>query len=135
MNSFRLLRIVKSITTVWIVIHCIDSQIYAYDDFVLITFLFNCCQTLGIEHAFTSFIWLCGPITGLVVRSPFTFYSMCTYENVCICIYVTCASSQCMWNWLIRACVRQCLCVVCDSGLKGIKRIWSVVDYTDWTFT
>ncbi|MCO5582250.1 hypothetical protein L7F22_036142 [Adiantum nelumboides] len=25
-------------------------------------------QTLGIEHAFTSFIWLCGPITGLVVQ-------------------------------------------------------------------
>ncbi|XP_038890749.1 sucrose transport protein SUC3 isoform X2 [Benincasa hispida] len=24
-------------------------------------------QTLGIEHAFSSFIWLCGPITGLVV--------------------------------------------------------------------
>ncbi|KAL9272512.1 Sucrose transport protein SUC3-like protein [Drosera capensis] len=27
-------------------------------------------QTLGIEHAFSSFIWLCGPITGLVVQ-PF----------------------------------------------------------------
>lgn len=25
-------------------------------------------QTLGIEHAFSSFIWLCGPITGLVVQ-------------------------------------------------------------------
>lgn len=25
-------------------------------------------QMLGIEHAFTSFIWLCGPITGLVVQ-------------------------------------------------------------------
>ncbi|XP_071928690.1 sucrose transport protein SUC3 isoform X2 [Coffea arabica] len=24
-------------------------------------------QTLGIQHAFSSFIWLCGPITGLVV--------------------------------------------------------------------
>ena len=24
-------------------------------------------QTLGISHAFSSFIWLCGPITGLVV--------------------------------------------------------------------
>lgn len=24
-------------------------------------------QTLGIEHAFSSFIWLCGPITGLIV--------------------------------------------------------------------
>lgn len=24
-------------------------------------------QTLGIGHAFSSFIWLCGPITGLVV--------------------------------------------------------------------
>jgi solute carrier family 45 protein 1/2/4 len=27
-------------------------------------------QTLGISHAFSSFIWLCGPITGLVVQ-PF----------------------------------------------------------------
>lgn len=27
-------------------------------------------QTLGIQHAFSSFIWLCGPITGLVVQ-PF----------------------------------------------------------------
>ncbi|CAN0923706.1 Sucrose transport protein SUC3 [Linum grandiflorum] len=26
------------------------------------------CLTLGIEHAFSSFIWLCGPITGLVVQ-------------------------------------------------------------------
>lgn len=25
-------------------------------------------QTLGIEHEFSSFIWLCGPITGLVVQ-------------------------------------------------------------------
>ncbi|KAF2298807.1 hypothetical protein GH714_028062 [Hevea brasiliensis] len=25
-------------------------------------------STLGIEHAFSSFIWLCGPITGLVVQ-------------------------------------------------------------------
>lgn len=25
-------------------------------------------QTLGIGHAFSSFIWLCGPITGLVVQ-------------------------------------------------------------------
>ncbi|KAF8117004.1 hypothetical protein N665_0012s0020 [Sinapis alba] len=25
-------------------------------------------QTLGISHAFSSFIWLCGPITGLVVQ-------------------------------------------------------------------
>ncbi|WOL05385.1 sucrose transport protein SUT4 isoform X2 [Canna indica] len=25
-------------------------------------------QTLGIEHAFSSFIWLCGPITGFVVQ-------------------------------------------------------------------
>ncbi|XP_071926867.1 sucrose transport protein SUC3-like isoform X2 [Coffea arabica] len=25
-------------------------------------------QTLGIQHAFSSFIWLCGPITGLVVQ-------------------------------------------------------------------
>ncbi|KAJ6793067.1 sucrose transport protein SUT4-like isoform X2 [Iris pallida] len=25
-------------------------------------------QTLGIEHAFSSFIWLCGPITGLIVQ-------------------------------------------------------------------
>ncbi|XAR65172.1 hypothetical protein NMG60_11009192 [Bertholletia excelsa] len=25
-------------------------------------------QTLGIEHAFSSFIWLCGPVTGLVVQ-------------------------------------------------------------------
>lgn len=24
-------------------------------------------QTLGIQHAFSSFIWLCGPITGLVL--------------------------------------------------------------------
>ncbi|XP_021664916.2 sucrose transport protein SUC3 isoform X2 [Hevea brasiliensis] len=25
-------------------------------------------QTLGIKHAFSSFIWLCGPITGLVIQ-------------------------------------------------------------------
>lgn len=25
-------------------------------------------QTLGIQHAFSSFIWLCGPITGLIVQ-------------------------------------------------------------------
>ncbi|KAI0509973.1 hypothetical protein KFK09_010573 [Dendrobium nobile] len=25
-------------------------------------------QTLGIEHAFSSFIWLCGPITGFIVQ-------------------------------------------------------------------
>eukprot|EP00249_Psilotum_nudum_P012541 c23844_g1_i2 orf=1144-2028(-) len=25
-------------------------------------------QTLGIEHSFSSFIWLCGPVTGLVVQ-------------------------------------------------------------------
>ncbi|KAK1437752.1 hypothetical protein QVD17_03550 [Tagetes erecta] len=26
-------------------------------------------QTLGIGHAFSSFIWLCGPITGLVIET------------------------------------------------------------------
>ncbi|KAK9090699.1 hypothetical protein Sjap_023876 [Stephania japonica] len=25
-------------------------------------------QTLGVGHAFSSFIWLCGPITGLVIK-------------------------------------------------------------------
>jgi len=30
-------------------------------------------QTLGIGHAFSSFIWLCGPITGLVVGFLFIF--------------------------------------------------------------
>jgi solute carrier family 45 protein 1/2/4 len=30
-------------------------------------------QTLGIGHAFSSFIWLCGPITGLVVGFNFIF--------------------------------------------------------------
>lgn len=28
-------------------------------------------QTLGIQHAFSSFIWLCGPITGFVVSILF----------------------------------------------------------------
>jgi len=31
-------------------------------------------QTLGIGHAFSSFIWLCGPITGLVVGFLFIFH-------------------------------------------------------------
>jgi solute carrier family 45 protein 1/2/4 len=44
--------------------------------FLCILFLYFCqgnwlgrflLQTLGIGHAFSSFIWLCGPITGLVV--------------------------------------------------------------------
>ncbi|GLT36949.1 hypothetical protein SLA2020_112940 [Shorea laevis] len=32
-------------------------------------------QTLGIEHAFSSFIWLCGPITGLVVQPSVGIWS------------------------------------------------------------
>ena len=39
----------------------------------MITLLFfdSLMQTLGIEHAFSSFIWLCGPITGLVVGDDY----------------------------------------------------------------
>lgn len=36
-------------------------------------------QMLGIEHAFSSFIWLCGPITGLVVQPCIGMWSdQCT---------------------------------------------------------
>ncbi|KAJ0586482.1 putative major facilitator superfamily, MFS transporter superfamily [Helianthus annuus] len=35
---------------------------------ILIPLLIFMLQTLGIGHAFSSFIWLCGPITGLVVQ-------------------------------------------------------------------
>lgn len=42
--------------------------------------VFTCCsflnfvQTLGIDHAMASFIWLCGPITGFVVSHPLLFF-------------------------------------------------------------
>lgn len=42
----------------------------------LLNTLFAFLQTLGIGHAFSSFIWLCGPITGLVVGDSVTFLSL-----------------------------------------------------------
>lgn len=43
--------------------------------------VFGCfMQTLGIEHAFSSFIWLCGPITGLVV-CPLIYFQIYSLIN------------------------------------------------------
>ncbi|CAI0387574.1 unnamed protein product [Linum tenue] len=42
----------------------LTPYIQASEDVVIASEL----RTLGIEHAFSSFIWLCGPITGLVVQ-------------------------------------------------------------------
>ena len=45
---------------------CVYSVIFSFPiNYVLCCFVL--VQTLGIGHAFSSFIWLCGPITGLVV--------------------------------------------------------------------
>lgn len=57
---------------------CLNNvMIYFYytSCFVLVPciadFSFSYLQTLGVDHAFSSFIWLCGPITGLVVGKSF----------------------------------------------------------------
>lgn len=47
-------------------------QLLHEDDLLCFYYL---VQTLGIGHAFSSFIWLCGPITGLVVRGFYSFLS------------------------------------------------------------
>ncbi|KAJ0094751.1 hypothetical protein Patl1_15860 [Pistacia atlantica] len=65
-------------------------------------------QTLGIEHAFSSFIWLCGPITGLVV----------VLDHV-----------QCYWSWLelspaVLAFVSIMTCE-CDGAVQPCVGIWS----------
>ncbi|OEL15414.1 Sucrose transport protein SUT4 [Dichanthelium oligosanthes] len=61
--------VIKAVTTTWIVDYIVFSAPTSNFGYV-----FTCCsflifvQTLGIDHAMASFIWLCGPITGFVVQ-------------------------------------------------------------------
>ncbi|MFS7950400.1 hypothetical protein Hanom_Chr07g00582761 [Helianthus anomalus] len=59
------------------------------------------CFTLGIGHAFSSFIWLCGPITGLVYATASgicnirSFFGVVDVRICCIYNQLTILSSLC----------------------------------------
>ncbi|KAM0003005.1 hypothetical protein Hdeb2414_s0305g00862011 [Helianthus debilis subsp. tardiflorus] len=50
-------------------------------------------QTLGIGHAFSSFIWLCGPITGLVYATASGICNIGSYFDV-VDVQICCIYNQ-----------------------------------------
>lgn len=58
----------KHISLVTLVLSCTVAAGVQFGWALQLSLLTPYIQTLGIEHAFSSFIWLCGPITGLVVQ-------------------------------------------------------------------
>ncbi|KAL9839947.1 Sucrose transport protein SUC3 [Arabidopsis thaliana] len=60
----------KNCSLVTLVLSCTVAAGVQFGWALQLSLLTPYIQTLGISHAFSSFIWLCGPITGLVVQ-PF----------------------------------------------------------------
>ncbi|OIV93742.1 hypothetical protein TanjilG_16593 [Lupinus angustifolius] len=58
----------KDISLVNLVLSCTVAAGVQFGWALQLSLLTPYIQTLGIGHAFSSFIWLCGPITGLVVQ-------------------------------------------------------------------
>ena len=60
--------VIEAVTTTWFLAYLGFSDPTSNFGYVLTCCSFlNFVQTLGIDHAMASFIWLCGPITGFVV--------------------------------------------------------------------
>jgi len=77
-------------------------------------------QTLGIGHAFSSFIWLCGPITGLVVGFAKSSSVWLKYLNqlmnlestssiFCRIMYKSRLSCCCYFNWWMNIHIYICI--------------------------
>ncbi|KAI4314190.1 hypothetical protein L6164_027124 [Bauhinia variegata] len=58
----------KNISLITLVLSCTVAAGVQFGWALQLSLLTPYIQTLGIGHAFSSFIWLCGPITGLVVQ-------------------------------------------------------------------
>ncbi|CAH2045697.1 unnamed protein product [Thlaspi arvense] len=58
----------KNCSLVTLVLSCTVAAGVQFGWALQLSLLTPYIQTLGISHAFSSFIWLCGPITGLVVQ-------------------------------------------------------------------
>ncbi|CAK9172186.1 unnamed protein product [Ilex paraguariensis] len=58
----------KDISMVVLILSCTVAAGVQFGWALQLSLLTPYIQTLGIGHAFSSFIWLCGPITGLVVQ-------------------------------------------------------------------
>ncbi|PSS28724.1 Sucrose transport protein [Actinidia chinensis var. chinensis] len=58
----------KHITLLTLILSCTVAAGVQFGWALQLSLLTPYIQTLGIDHAFSSFIWLCGPITGLVVQ-------------------------------------------------------------------
>ncbi|KAL5724966.1 sugar transporter [Ranunculus cassubicifolius] len=59
---------IDPISTKALVLSCMVAAGVQFGWALQLSLLTPYIQTLGIQHAFSSFIWLCGPITGLVVQ-------------------------------------------------------------------
>ncbi|KFK33468.1 hypothetical protein AALP_AA5G017000 [Arabis alpina] len=60
--------VMKNCSLVTLVLSCTVAAGVQFGWALQLSLLTPYIQTLGISHAFSSFIWLCGPITGLVVQ-------------------------------------------------------------------
>ncbi|KAL1218628.1 Sucrose transport protein SUC3 [Cardamine amara subsp. amara] len=60
--------VTKNCSLVTLVLSCTVAAGVQFGWALQLSLLTPYIQTLGISHAFSSFIWLCGPITGLVVQ-------------------------------------------------------------------
>ncbi|KAG2264422.1 hypothetical protein Bca52824_071501 [Brassica carinata] len=60
--------VAKDCSLVTLVLSCTVAAGVQFGWALQLSLLTPYIQTLGISHAFSSFIWLCGPITGLVVQ-------------------------------------------------------------------
>ncbi|KAK2994653.1 hypothetical protein RJ640_007834 [Escallonia rubra] len=58
----------KNISLITLILSCTVAAGVQFGWALQLSLLTPYIQTLGIKHAFSSFIWLCGPITGLVVQ-------------------------------------------------------------------
>ncbi|XP_048318622.2 sucrose transport protein SUC3 isoform X3 [Ziziphus jujuba] len=58
----------KQCSLIYLVLSCTIAAGVQFGWALQLSLLTPYIQTLGIGHAFSSFIWLCGPITGLVVQ-------------------------------------------------------------------
>ncbi|KVH96119.1 Major facilitator superfamily domain, general substrate transporter [Cynara cardunculus var. scolymus] len=59
---------IKNCSLITLVLSCTVAAGVQFGWALQLSLLTPYIQTLGIGHAFSSFIWLCGPITGLVVQ-------------------------------------------------------------------
>lgn len=67
-NQSSNVEVTDSISMKSLVLSCMVAAGVQFGWALQLSLLTPYIQTLGIQHAFSSFIWLCGPITGLVVQ-------------------------------------------------------------------